>query len=100
MYNCFLGRKTACLSHSSPVSRFTETDRNGPKRTTADQNGPKRTYENTETDFEEYRTARQGWAGTYFVPTTYIPRVRVPYGYLPSNLPTNIQSYTYPPTYT
>ena len=33
------------------------------------RNGPKRTKENTETDFEEYRRARHGWAGTYFVAT-------------------------------
>ena len=34
-----------CPVLPAPVSRFTETDRNGPKVT----------YENTETDFEEYR---------------------------------------------
>ena len=35
---------TKIWSHNA-VSRFTETDRNGPKRT----------YENTETDVEEYQ---------------------------------------------
>ena len=32
------------------VSRFTETDRNGPERTETDRNGPKRTFVDTETD--------------------------------------------------
>ena len=32
-----------------------QPDRNGPKRTKTDRSGPKRTYENTETDFYEYR---------------------------------------------
>ena len=45
------------------VSRFTETDRNGPKRTGTDRNGPER----TETDFHGYRNGlseyRNGLSG-------------------------------------
>ena len=37
------------------LPKQTETGRNGPERTKTDRNGPKRAYENTETDFEEYR---------------------------------------------
>ena len=42
-----------------PVSRLTETDRNGPKRTGTNRNGPERTHENTETDFYGYRNGLQ-----------------------------------------
>ena len=63
------------------VSRFTETDRNRPKRTRTDRHGlmkiPKRTSRSTETGLNngsvEQSRAGQGWAGTYFVPTSYLP---------------------------
>ena len=87
------------------VSRFTETSRNGPKRAKKDRNGltkiPKRTSRSTETGLNKGRVgqgrARQGWAGTYFVPT-YLLRIRVPlylpnacllYTYLPNHPPTH-----------
>ena len=52
-----------CVANGTTVSRFTETDRNGPKRTGTDRNGPER----TETDFRGYRNGlseyRNGLSG-------------------------------------
>ena len=55
------------------VSRFTKTDRNGPKRTYENSE----TSRSTKTGLNKGRvgqgTARQGWGGTYFVPTYLLP---------------------------
>ena len=54
---------TIRFSNPNPVSRFTGTDRNGPKRTGTDRNGPER----TETDLRGYRNGlseyRNGLSG-------------------------------------
>ena len=79
-----ISNRTYHWCHSSAVSRFTETDRNGPKRTfvdtetdslstetdslgtETDRNGPKRTFVDTETDSLSTETDSLGTETDFF----------------------------------